>query len=205
MFRGGLKALGPHFSVGNLSWADGGRELVFLGQWCHVDMSMGSESCGTGKAGGDRVAGVRTLNPASGGGRLGSGRLLLRQSARYPYIAQAVISPDGSTLTTLVLRGPGVGTRQISGGVPDNMTVEQISVATGRRLGVLYRRHLGPTSEVNGVPGFLALIPDGTGQHWIINGGICVGNCSSGFNDWIDHRRLVPLRPADGRLAAEAW
>jgi len=37
------------------------------------------------------------------------------------------------------------------------------------------------------------------------NGGICVGNCSSGFNGWIDHGRLVPPPPADGRLAAEAW
>ena len=103
MFRGGLKALGPHFSVGNLSWADGGRELVFLGQWCHVDMSMGSESCGTGKAGGDRVAGVRTLNPASGGGRLGSGRLLLRvPKSMHRQVARAA-ARDGVSVNMFLV------------------------------------------------------------------------------------------------------
>jgi hypothetical protein len=32
------------------------------------------------------------------------------------------------------------------------MSVEQISVATGRKLTVLYRRSLGDTGEVNGAP-----------------------------------------------------
>jgi len=105
----------------------------------------------------------------------------------------------------MVLSGRVVGTQGVGGNVPDIMTVEQISVATGHRLSVLYHRRLGPTSIVNGVPDFLALIPDGTGTHWILNGGICVGHCTSGFNGWIGHGRLVPLRPTDGRLAAEAW
>jgi hypothetical protein len=85
------------------------------------------------------------------------------------------------------------------------MTVEQISVATGRRLSVLYHRHLGPTAMVSGGPNFLVLIPDGSGSHWILDGAICGNNCSNGFNGWIDHGRLIPLQPTDGRLAGEAW
>jgi hypothetical protein len=203
VWRGGLDRLGPYVSVGNLSWAGGGRELVFLAQGCDAHVEPGSESCGPGPRVGNRE--VRTLDPATGGGRLDSGHLLLRQSARFPFIAQALISPDGSTITAMVLSGRVIGTQGVGGNAPDIMTVEQISVATGRGLGVLYHRRLGPTSIVNGVPDFLALIPDGTGSHWILNGGICVGNCTSGFNGWIGHGRLVPLRPADGRLAAEAW
>jgi hypothetical protein len=203
VWRGGLAALGAYVSVGNLSWADGGRELVFLAQGCDAHVEPGSENCGTGTRGGNRE--VRTLDPATGGGRLDSGHLLLRQSARFPFIAQALISADGSTITAMVLSGRVAGTPQVGGNVPDVMTVEQISVATGRRLGVLFHRRLGPTAEVNGVPDFLALIPDGAGTHWILDAGICTGNCTSGFNGWIDHGRLIPLKPADGRLAAEAW
>jgi hypothetical protein len=201
VWRGGLSELG-RFSVGNLSWADDGHELVFFGQGCLSGQGVepGSESCGTG-----RVAEARTLDPAAAGGRLDSGRLLLRQSARYPYIAQAVISRDGSTITAIVLAGRVTGNPNISGIFPDHLAVEQIAVRTGGLLRVLYRRELGDTSEVNGVPDPLALMPDGAGQHWLLNGGICSGSCTTGFNGWIDRGALVPLTPADGRLAYETW
>jgi hypothetical protein len=201
VWQGGLSELGKWFSVGDLSWADDGHELVFFGQWCvQGDWAPGSESCGT-----DRVAEARTLDPAAAGGRLGSGRLLLGQSARYPYIAQAVISPDGSTITAIVLTGRAIGNASLGGGFPDHLAVEQISVRTGKLLGVLYRRDLGDTSEVNGVPDPLALMPDPGGQHWLLNVGICSGSCTTGINGWIDQGTLVPVAPTDGRLAYEAW
>jgi hypothetical protein len=201
VWQGGLSELGKRFMVGNLSWTDDGHELAFFGQGCpQGGWEPGSESCGT-----DRLAEARTLDPAAGGGRLDSGRLLLLHSARYPYIAQAVISPDGSTITAIVLTGPVIGNANVSGGFPDDLAVEQISARTGKLLRVLYRRELGDTSEVNGVPDPLALMPDAAGQHWLLNGGICVGSCTTGFNGWIDRGTLVPLAPADGRLAYEAW
>jgi hypothetical protein len=201
VWRGGMRALGSGFGVASLSWTGDGHELVVLGQWCRYT-SMSDETCTSGP--GHRSAEVWALDPASGGGRLGSGHLLLRQSPRYPYIAQALVSPDGSTITAVVLTGPVIGSKAGGGQVPDDLSVRQISVTTGRQLGVLYSRRLGSTWEINNSPDFLALIPDGAGQHWMIDGGLA-SHGYNGFNGWIDHGRLVPLAPRDGRAAAEAW
>jgi hypothetical protein len=57
-----------------------------------------------------------------------------------------------------------------------------------------------------GVPEPLALIPDGTGRHWMFEGAISSrSGYDNGFNGWIDHGRLIPLQPADGYEASEAW
>jgi hypothetical protein len=46
----------------------------------------------------------------------------------------------------------------------------------------------------------VALSPDSAGQHWMLNIGVGVG-----VHGWIVDGRLVPLRPANGRIADEAW
>jgi hypothetical protein len=201
VWRGGMHALGSGFGVASLSWTGDGHELVVLGQWCEYQGSS-NETCDTRPA--HRHAEVWALDPASGGGRLASGRLLLRESARYPYIAQALISPDGSTITAVVLSGPVTGSSQVMGMVPGDLSVRQISVATGRQLGTLYRRSLGDTAGTNADADFLALSQDAAGQHWMLNGGIA-SHGYNGFNGWIDSGRLVPLSPRDGREAGEAW
>jgi hypothetical protein len=207
VWRGGTASLGPTFSVASMSWTGDGRELVFLGQYCRTPLRLpgasDSEGCGGGHR---RIAQVRTLDPASSGGRLDSGRLLLGQSARLPYIAQALISPGGSTITAVVLRGPVHGSASVGGFLPRNLSVEQISVATGAPVRVLYRRNLGSITGEIGAPDCLILSQDIPGQHWMLNGGISGrGGDSTGFNGWIHHGRLVPLPPADGYVAAEAW
>lgn len=111
--------------MASLSWTAHGRQLVYLGQTCGRAMED-SEACNAG----GQTAEVRVRNPAAHGGRLDSGRVLLRQSARYPYIAQAQISPDGSTITAIVLSGRVKGTRAVSGFVPSNLTVIQVSPTT---------------------------------------------------------------------------
>jgi hypothetical protein len=197
VWRNGPGAPGPWFSVDSLSWTSDNNELVFLGQWCRL--SADTQTCGDG-----RVAEVRALDPAVGG-RVYSGRLLLRQSARFPYPVQALISPDGATITAVVLRGRVVGNSQISGAVPQDLSVVSYSAGTGQPLAVLYQRRLGDTSEVNGAPDFLALSQDGSGQHFTLNVGLCAGHCTDGANGWISDGRLVPLQPADGREADQAW
>ena len=39
----------------------------------------------------------------------------------------------------------------------------------------------------------------------MLNGGLCVGHCTDGFNGWLHDGRLVPLPPVNGREADEAW
>jgi hypothetical protein len=107
----------------------------------------------------------------------------------------------------MVLRGSVVGTPQVGGMYPANLSVEQVSAATGHQLGVIYRRYLGDTSFASGASDPLALIADATGSHLILNGGICDESCSNEFNGWLRAGRLVPLLPAGfaNREAAEAW
>jgi hypothetical protein len=193
------------FRVASLSWTSGPRELAVLGQWCRaVNPDPGGEGCSPSQS----QAQLRAINPASpGSGGVLDGRLLLRQAPRT-YLAQALVSPDGSAITAMVLRGNIVGNPQISGIFPANLSVEQVSAATGRPLGVIYRRYLGDTSFVSGpMSDPLTLIADATGNHLILNGGICNMNCSNEFNGWLDRGQLVPLLPAGFayREAAEAW
>ncbi len=201
VWRWGRSPAEHGFSVESLSWTGNDRKLVLLGQWCAVGAS--TQTCGHG-----RMTEVRALYPAAGGGSVADGRGLLYQSASFPDIVQALISPDGTSVTAVVLRGRVVGNSQIGGSVPQDLSVERISVAEGHAgqvLGVLYQRHLGDTSEVNGAPDFLALGQDASGQYLLLNIGLCVGHCTDGANGWIHDGRLVPLQPADGREADQAW
>jgi len=201
-WRGGSLAGGYNFfRVASLSWA-GDRKLAVLGQWCQaVDPNPGGEACSRWQ----RQAQLRAINP--GGGTVRDGRLLLRQAPRT-FLAQALVSPDGSTITAMVLHGKIIGNPQISGIFPANLSVEQVSAATGDRLGVIYRRYLGDTSIISGTESDpLMLIADATGSHLIVYGGICGLHCGNEFNGWLDGRRLVPLLPTGfaHREAAEAW
>jgi hypothetical protein len=199
------------FSVTNLSWTGSGNELVYYGEWCsqadpRVSSQTGSTvlavtSCevGTGKAE------VWALDPASRGGSLTSGRRLFSLSAAFSYLPQVLISPDGTTLTALALTG-----RKNGVGTPERLSVEQISVATGKLSGVLYRQDLARAATVNGKPAYvypIALSADAVGQHWLLSSGFCdiSYNCGGGLNGWIEGGRLVPLQPADGSVASEDW
>jgi hypothetical protein len=197
VWRGGT---GPAFSVASLSWSADGRQLVYLGQSCRR-LQLNSEAC----AHGGRTAEVRGLNPAAGGGRLDSGPVLLRQSARYPYIAQAQITPDGTTITAVLLTGRMSSAHGVSDMVPPNLSVIQVSRATGQLLRVLYQRNLGRTWDINNGPDFLQLSQDSAGQHWMLNAGLCVGPCTDGFNGWLRDGGLVPLVPLNGRELNQAW
>jgi hypothetical protein len=197
VWRGGT---GPAFSVASLSWSADGRQLVYLGQSCRR-LQINSEACALG----GRTAEVRALNAAAGGGRLDSGPVLLRQSARYPYIAQAQITPDGTTITAVVLTGRRSSAHGVSDTVPPHLSVIQVSRATGQLLRVLYQRNLGRTTDINNGPDFLQLSQDSAGQHWMLNGGLCVGPCTDGFNGWLRDGGLVPLVPLNGRELYQAW
>jgi hypothetical protein len=200
-WRGGTRGQARTFSVASLSWTGDGQRLAVAGQWCPA--SPGSSSRTSVYCQDDwqhRVAEVWLVRPAAGGGLLSRGTLLLRQSAHYPYLAQAVISPDGRTLTAMVLTGPDGG-----GPMPSNLTIQQIAVPGGRPLGVLYRRHLnmGTTFETTVGPDPLSLTRESTGEHWIVIAGVIPA-----ANGWLYRGRLVPLAGignASTGPGVEAW
>jgi hypothetical protein len=206
VWRGGSPAGGyKYFRVASLSWTGDSRELAVLGEWCRSAGNPGGELCPARQ----RQAELRAIEPAGhSGGSVLDGRLLLQQSPHVPFLAQALMSPDGSTITAMVLHGQTIGNPDIRGTFPENLSVEQISVATGRRLTLLYQRRLGDTSEVSGpMADPLEMTADATAGNLILNGGICNRGCTNEFNGWLHAGRLVPLPPSGfaHRETAETW
>jgi hypothetical protein len=206
VWRGGSPAGGyKYFRVASLSWTGDSRELAVLGEWCRSAGNPGGELCPARQ----RQAQLRAIEPAGhSGGSVLDGRLLLQQSPHVPFLAQALMSPDGSTITAMVLHGQTIGNPDIRGTFPENLSVEQISVATGRRLTLLYQRRLGDTSEVSGpMADPLEMTADATAGNLILNGGICNRGCTNEFNGWLHAGRLVPLPPSGfaHRETAETW
>ena len=198
VWRGGTGS-GAAFSVASLSWTANGRELVYLGQTC-ADQKLSSEVCTRY----GRTAEVRALSLVRGHGRLTSGPVLLRQSAQFPYIAQAVISPDGKTITAVILTGQSTSSHGGSGLIPPNLSVIRISRGTGQ-LRVLYRRNLGLSVGLSNGPDVLQLSQDTAGRHWMLNGDLCASHCTEGFNGWLHDGQLIPLPPVNGQEVDEAW
>jgi hypothetical protein len=200
MWRGGSPARGyQHFGVASLSWAANGHELAVLGEWCRVAAGPGGEYCPRSQ----RLAQLRAINPAARGGSVPAGRLLLAQSTRFSYIAQALISRDGTVITAMLLRSDP----QLTGMWSGYLSVERISVATGRRLGVLFHRRLGDsTGESGPMAEPLSLTADPAGHGLILDSGACHPDCT-GPNGWLQSGRLIPLPPI--ALASsevdEAW
>jgi hypothetical protein len=200
------------FSVTSLSWTGSGNELVYYGEWCPQGSSSTQggtttavlSACSPG-AGGGAKAEVWTLNLASNGGALNGGHRLLSLSTEFSNVPQILISPDGTTLTALALTG-----RENGAGTPQNLAVEQISLASRKPSDVLYSENLGRAATLKGKPAYLystTLSADAAGQHWMLGSGFCSIDrlCQGGFFGWIDGGRLVPLPLVPGSVASAAW
>jgi hypothetical protein len=203
VWQGGMDRPGYKFGIASLSWTSNG-ELVFLGQWCsRAGTEVGVGTCAT-------IPAVNAMTPSdsqvwaldhptAGGGLLDSGRMLLGQSAQFPSIMQAVISPDGSTLTAIVVNQPASFTRSpVALAQPGSFSVDQASVATGGQLGTLYQGSFGWENAWQ-------LSSDGAAGHWLIDGdrpGLRDPGLS--INGWIANGRLTALPPSEG-VYSEAW
>jgi hypothetical protein len=178
-WQGGLRRAGYGFSIPSISWAPGGHWLVFLGSWCQSQAEDGF--C----APGGHLAQVRTLHLAARGGALSHGSALLSESASYPFLVQALLTPGGGSITAAVLPGPSYSTA-----VQDrqDLRVVQVPLPGGRPV-LLYRGQLGDRTGV-------ALACDPSGRYWILAGHA---------NGWFRRGTLHILRPPGGYAVADAW
>jgi len=178
IWHGGPKVL----SAADLTFTDNGTALEFVGL----------KKCAQGR-GGTACEELRTVSPATAGGQLDSGHVLLPLSAlaTHPgdYVNDVVINPGGATLAAAIVHsGRGAGSSSVS--------VVKYSAVDGRQLRVLYYLRTGN--------GFLYrfLTADPTGRYLIFN----AGRTSGTLNGWIDHGRLISLRPANGsNIRYETW
>ncbi|MGH3395380.1 MAG: hypothetical protein ACRDPO_11900, partial [Streptosporangiaceae bacterium] len=140
-WRGGLAPRGQDqrtLRIGQRSWTADGQQLAYLAAWtCRQPPASARASCpDVGPLG--YCEEVRSLAPAGRGGRLSSGRLLLRVPAGD--IERVVISPDGALLTAATVSDLIAW----SGHPSREVTVAQVSAQTGQAVRVLYRVRTGP-------------------------------------------------------------
>ena len=179
-WQGGLQRPGLSLSIPNVSWAPGGRWLVFLASWC--ENQTGGGFCASGA----HFAQVRTLSVAASGGPLNRGSVLLAESPSYRFIVQALLTPGGGSITVAVLPGPGP-----EGGTAPGLVLRiiQVPLTKQRRPALLYR-----TLLVNSVS--VTISSDPSGRYWLLAGH---------SNGWISGGALRPLPPQHGYAFVDAW
>jgi hypothetical protein len=184
-------------AIRSLSWTGDGKTLAFLYQTMGADAyqpPLVIEGAYQSPLATESGGAVRTINGTSSrGGRLDGGRVLLRESAGYPYIERALISPDGHTVTALMLRGTTpTSAKPVSLGV----AVLQVSVTGRPQSRVLYQGKVA--GDLMAAP---VLQQDGSGLHWIMLAG-------TGLNGWIEDGQLHALSPGGNSVNAAldaAW
>ena len=170
------------YGAGDLSLTSNGQELAFL--TVPQCVPGGTTACAAG--GGQQV---RAVSPAAGGGQLSSSRLLMRWSGLHGlsrgYVNFAMITPDGSAVTVVTAHS----------GQTQTTSAVQVSAATGQQLRVLYRVNTG-----NGFS-YRFTSSDPSGRYLLLD----VGTVKDMVNGWIDHGRLIRLKPAGNNIFFEAW
>lgn len=178
-WAGGLDRPGQPFYLAGLSWTGDGTSLVYLAQWCpsgHIGNSTAMAFCVADADGATARTDsqVREIGVTSDGGALSSGPVLLRPSARYPYIAQALIDPAGRDIIAVVQAGRYV-------------EVVKIAVATGETVSVLYRARYDSRPALDS---YRLVIDRG---HLLYAEG---NGASVSTHGWIKNGRLHELAPA---------
>jgi hypothetical protein len=166
----------------DISLTADGQRLVFL-----TEPQCFQPPCTT--RGGQQMRVV--IHPASGGGQLNSAAVLVRLDSvlrlSSASVMDAVISPDGSTLTLAVM-----GT--LSGKPsPDSVSVVQIPASGQRQLRVVYRLPQGDS--------YSFFSADPPGRHFLIGTGTLNGE----FAGRIDNGRLIPLQPDPSIVQVMVW
>ncbi len=172
------------YPVGSVSLTADGRELAFLTQPRCVP-ATGGPACHV--RGGEEV---RALSLAGKGGQVNDSRLLVRQSSimrlAIGYINAAVISPDGSLVTVAEVGWPA-----------GHVSIAQVSAVTGKQVGFVFQLRTGEGFS------YRTFAADPSVRHFILAAGPPSGTISNG---WVDHGRLIRLKPFDGsQVNWEVW
>jgi len=166
----------------DISLTADGQKLVFL-----TEPQCFQTGCTTN--GGQQMRVV--IHPASGGGQLNSAGVLVQLNAILPLssasVMDAVISPDGSTLTAAVM-----GTLSGKGG-PDSVSVVQIPASGQPRLRLVYRLPQGDA--------YSFFSADPPGSHFLLGTGTLNGPLAGR----IDNGMLIPLRPDPAIVQVMVW
>ena len=183
IWRNSVLHEGVRFSPSTLSFADNGRELAAMGQAHCVKQTSGSRCQSPGEE-------MLVVSPASAGGQFASGRMIFKEASITPpasgYINEAHISPDGKTAIVAVVDGD----RQNS-----SVSVVLVSASTGKPLRDLFKLNTG-----NGFS-YRTVSVDPTGRFVLFD----AGPSSGSINGWIDHGRLIRLKPAGDLVFTEVW
>lgn len=153
VFAGGLAKRRRQLGINSVSWADHGRSLVYVAQWCElVDVDFNTDCVGRYRP----VTELRMITAPASGGTLGGGRTLVRNGARFLAILQAQASPDGRSVLALT-------------DWAGRLTLARFAVPDGGLIAVLFRG--------GGVPSENFLSVDGSGRYPIIvkNNGSVIG------------------------------
>jgi hypothetical protein len=172
--------------ISAVSLSSNGRELAFYAACTRLIVIRGCP------APAERILGL----PAGGPEPSTASSRVLPDSAWLskgnPDLLGDQLSPDGSALSIAY----------INWNVHHDvyLIVGRYSVRTGRLIRYLYRHNAG-----HGIrPDFASFDP--SGQYPILGAGAGINaSADAGINDWIDHGRLIPLRPAAGASMYEAW
>ncbi|HEX3492588.1 MAG TPA: hypothetical protein VHU92_24810 [Streptosporangiaceae bacterium] len=180
-------AVGPgmiRLRVEQLALSGNGRKLIDTTIPRCVKGSAGNKCRAPGKE-------SRVVSPASAGGSLSSSRLIMRQSVvcglRNGFINDVAVTSDGRSLIVAVVGGDGINDGFVA--------VDQVSAATGHVTKVLDKMKTG-----NGFS-YQFVSTDPSGRFVLFD----AGTTKTDVNGWIDHGRLVRLRPAGNNVVYEAW
>jgi hypothetical protein len=176
-FAGGMTRKGQQFAINDVSWARGGRSLVYLAQWCR-ELQTGLNAACRG------ATQVREISASARGGTLGAGRILLRDSSTFPQIVQAVISPNGQSILALTVRRKTV-------------SVAQFGASDGKLRRILYQGRAVKNPDGGFFGAYLAT--DGSGRNLIVNEDLGV------LNAWLRNGRLHPLKASGSSIWSLAW
>ena len=181
-WTGGVMPGGEIFTGGDLSLTSNGKKLAVFGA---ARCPKGSAP-GTCKSPGEEM---RLVSQAPAGGKLASGRMVFRKSQlsnRSEYINDAFIAARGTTVTAAV----------VGAGLSSFVEVLNVSVATGKPRQAEFKR------EDSGSSFYYSYVsPDPSGR-WVL---IDAGSPSRDNRGWIDHGKLVLLKPTRADIFGEAW